>query len=150
MLRTELIDVLHDESRDLRAFVAEDDSGELPGIVALEQAHDDRWEVAAIGVSINHRRIGVATALIKFGVASSPARNSVAVRLLVHERNVPMRRLMQQNFDAVRAADPGMSDYDVYAATPATVIKDLRAAMAKTQRRSSTRQRDISLGRSLD
>jgi N-acetylglutamate synthase-like GNAT family acetyltransferase len=69
LVREQLVPSLSDPTRDMHAFVAADDNGKLLGAVAL-QDHGADWEVAVLGVSIEHRRSGLARALVKFGVAS--------------------------------------------------------------------------------
>ena len=70
---------MNEKGRDVRVFVAEDRSGELGGVIALEPVNEYRWEVDAVGVSVDHRRKGIANALTKFAVASTPARRGTCV-----------------------------------------------------------------------
>ncbi len=146
MFRNGLVGALNDRSRNLRAFVAEDREGRLAGIVALE-AFKDNWEVAAVGVSVDHRRQGIATALIKFGVANSAIRGDETVVFSVHQDNDPMHRLVA-SFSPERAPHPGIVSYDIYVCEPSAITRDLAAAMAKT--RGSLDKDELRLGLSRD
>jgi ribosomal protein S18 acetylase RimI-like enzyme len=146
MLRTELTPALADHRRDVRAFVAEDDQGRLAGVVALEALGDRDWEVLALGVSIDHHRLGVGIDLVRFGVASSPAAHARSVLFWVHEQNEPMRRLVQR-FQPGRTGDPGGLAYDVFSTTPAIILEhDLRIVPAGRGARDDDDRFGLGLG----
>jgi N-acetylglutamate synthase-like GNAT family acetyltransferase len=132
MLRNELVPALNDKTREVHAFVAADSNSNLLGVVALEN-HGTDWEVAVLGVSVEHRRSGLASALIKFGVASTQAMDAESVFFLVHDQNEPMQRLVQ-SFDPARRPHPGATDYHAYFAEPAVIVRDIDLVMAKAQR----------------
>jgi GNAT superfamily N-acetyltransferase len=137
-----------DKYRDVRTFVVETNDGRLAGIVSLDQFDETSWEVAAVGVSVDFQRCGVARALVKFAVANTIEAQDDVVLFLVHEGNAPMQQLARE-FQAQPTADPDMDGYDYWLAESRIITKNVHVAMARAQQAVDKRREPAGLGLGL-
>jgi ribosomal protein S18 acetylase RimI-like enzyme len=156
MLRTQLLKVLADPQRDVRAFVCETDDGALLGIATMERSRAiGQWELSVLGVANRAKGCGVGRALVKFAVANTPECHDGAILFQVHENNVTMRRLLR-TFGAERVEDADSRGYLIEAIEPKVVMRGLYAAMNRARRTWERERRDrdresasLTLGRRL-
>jgi GNAT superfamily N-acetyltransferase len=126
IFREALLPAMNEKGRELEVFVAEADSGDLAGIITLEESKvHGGWIVPALGVSVDHRRMGIATALIKFGVEHTPAKRADGLLFVVDQLNQPMQELVKTFEPPPSRPHPGDVTLELFTCDPAVVLRDL-------------------------
>ncbi len=131
MIRRDLVPTLKEQSdRELNVWVAVAPDGAIAGVAVLEKLDGEGWELSCVGVSVNHRRQGIAKGLITRAVSRTAARQAETLAVLVDYQNRPMIGLLEGLQGIKRDASEVGWPWTAYSLSPEVLVNVLKQERA--------------------